>query len=1138
MKKFLLSLSVAMLSVVGAWAQEIDNAASSDEVGATVRRLEITLSGDWLNGESAEKLEQRTTMLIDLVMGYVDGAFDADQAYTEVTIKSAEGTTVTVNQSLLQQLVTGKKIDGAYYNANNKIKRLDLRDVAVTHYVGHDGSASKNANATFYTSDSTCPIEYLAMPSFDETVAGQTYSIPPYTIAWMAKLDEVVLPKNTKTVEHEGFAGVNVPTVKLNMGLEFIGNSAFYASSQISKEATLDVPSTVKYIGPGAFNFRNFSDIYFHSAQAPICPTGKVFADTNGGESCFLMFGNYTGWGGISYTANKENGGDDYKNTGVANRMNYNNNDSYWFTMIHFPASADVPNLDISSYKDETRVYNKVYGTVYYDVNNDKGNLEIGVPGKEQEYIAREKVWAFQGAYDFVGQETTALSYDGQTTGLAPSGFAAIPAEAVGKGVVDSGFEDTYRGLNYIWPCQTQYNRAYATVANGVNWDGVTKYRPVLTPEQYELMVKDGLIVKMNGTEVTVGQDITYDDAMANAYNATLQGAVHEGEAKDWYTADEALEYNAKLEGAKQAGDKYSYTDAQAYAYNANLQGAVKEGDVETTWTADDANAYNATLPGAWQAGQEIHPTAEEVLAHNANFDGAKKEGDVEPGQDAVYMTWEEYQETDAWKNLSQPDWWFNQHGESQYNQMISDLKASQWANYSNYGFPIDPCVSPKVDGFTYTAEQAAAYNAAHHPDPWTTNTVLRTVTAEEAIAHNAALDGAKHEGEAKTFYSADAAKTYNQTLPGAVTPGSYVEFTAETAAAFNATLPGAVKEGDVKETWTADAANAHNAELTGARAAGFTSKNYADPALEDYLRMIAFQSTRRCVFADNAGGGDHYDVKIPYSQAWWTICLPFDLTKAQIDKYFGVGTHVCLFNQVDRDLNPASGKPFVKFYFTDDQYSQAASENSVVLQAHVPYMIFPTISDNDAVYLKNGIPMSEYTIKPGSPVPTVIEANAGKEVEDHSEYRFIGNYDTKLPVVGEDGKVVITDVVVPQYSYIYAKKATDKGHTYKFWFTQNGNIPWGANKCIIQSTAADRGLSDQDNFFNLVEKDPAAQDAKQITILYGDDDNDEANAIDVIIVAGDGEKSEVIYNLNGQMLNGAPQRGVYIKNGKKYIAK
>lgn len=1015
MKKYLLSLFVSMLAVSGAWAQDCEW-SSSDAVGDPVRRLEVVLSGDWLNGDEVEAM---TTALIDLIMGYdaTTETFDADQAYTEVTIKSAEGTTVTVNQALVQQLITGKarpegSLSSDYPNGyaleKNHIVHLDLSDVAVTHYVGHESSSTSNGNATLFARNGgVSPVKYFAMPSFDTTVEGQTYTVPSYTTAYLEAMDELILPKNAKILEPAAFANGNFNKFKLNPGLEFIGNSAFYASSDRVGMETLDIPSSVKYIGPDAFFFRIYTDIFFHSPQAPICPVGKGLI--SGNENAMLYQDCYFGNGGFT---DKRDNAEKMTPTklGYANRENYYSNGNRWFVMVHFPSSAEMEEigetLDIPSYKDDTRVYRKVYGTIYYDASNDAGKLEIAEVGKEQEYIERGKIWAEQGSYDYVGKESTTLSY------------GSVSANKN----VDSGFEDTFRGLNYIWPSQTQYNRAYVTVANGVNWDGVTKYRPEISEAQLALMIKDGLqLKKADGNYVTVGATVTYDDAMANAYNAKLEGAVHEGEAKDWYTADEALEYNAGLDGAVKEGDTHSYSDSEAYAYNANLPGAVKAGDVKTP-------AKEWIIYDSYAAFKEANPTH---WLQESDFDAAK--ASVENG---TYNYW--------------------------------------------------------------------------------------------ALEHIAIQKGAP-----AVLYSEDDAKQYNMNLPGAVKPGDYVTFTAETAAAYNAALPGAVKAGDAKDWWSAADAIANNAALEGAREAGYTENNTVDPEISDLISMQAYQSTRRCVFAANDGGGDDYNTHVPASKAWWTICLPFDMTKDQIDEFFGKGTHVCLFNKVDREVKQLPAKSTLKFYFTDDQYPKAAKGNDVVLQAHVPYMIFPTLDGANGVedeVIK--IHMSNFYKKTGNPVGTDVVASDGQK------YRFIGNYDTKLPVMDADGNVTTTDVVVPQYSYIYAKKAGATGkHPYQFWFTQNSGIKWAPNKCIIESTDRDRGLTDQTTFFDTFDADdyPEQSNVKQMTILLGDDD---ANDIEVVFIAGDGENSEVIYNLNGQVLRTAPQNGVYIKNGKKYIAK
>ena len=67
------------------------------------------------------------------------------------------------------------------------------------------------------------------------------------------------------------------------------------------------------------------------------------------------------------------------------------------------------------------------------------------------------------------------------------------------------------------------------------------------------------------------------------------------------YSAEEAAEYNAQLEGALTAGEEL--TAEQAAAYNAAITGTEKAaGD---TLTEEEANLYNATLDGAVAEGDE-----------------------------------------------------------------------------------------------------------------------------------------------------------------------------------------------------------------------------------------------------------------------------------------------------------------------------------------------------------------------------------------------------------------------------------------------------------------------------------------------------------------------------------------------------
>ena len=171
-----------------------------------------------------------------------------------------------------------------------------------------------------------------------------------------------------------------------------------------------------------------------------------------------------------------------------------------------------------------------------------------------------------------------------------------------------------------------------------------------------------------------------YTQAQADAYNATLDGAVAPGEETGaYYTAETAAAYNAALDGAVAAGDdtgadydaagaatynaaldgainttdaydaestptkaeieavvtgtldgEGKATAAQVVEYNASLAGAVTAGD-DILYTAATAAAFNGALPGAVAADDAILYTAETAAAKNATLAGKKTTADQRP---------------------------------------------------------------------------------------------------------------------------------------------------------------------------------------------------------------------------------------------------------------------------------------------------------------------------------------------------------------------------------------------------------------------------------------------------------------------------------------------------------------------------
>ena len=338
---------------------------------------------------------------------------------------------------------------------------------------------------------------------------------------------------------------------------------------------------------------------------------------------------------------------------------------------------------------------------------------------------------------------------------------------------------------------------------------------------------------------------------------------------------------------------------------------------------------------------------------------------------------------------------------------------------------------------------------------------------------------------------------------------------------------------------------------------------------LED-LQMMAHMGTRQFPLVNDDVNVDKepekeptYPINIKGGQ-WWTICVPFDMTKAQVDEVFGANTHVCRFNKVERVVNREEKVKSIKLFFTNDVYvhkstkdangkyttstGTSVADGDIVIYAHESYMIYPTKNNDDANSMYN---ISDYTLVTGSPLPTLVKANeeftggakesASGDASWNKEYRFVGNYQTAVAVAAsEQGnsseEAVARDmknVTVPQYSYIYAqKKGTPRA---QFWFYKGTEMLWGANKCVVQATARDGGKSDFNTYFG----GNGSARAKELS-FFGTDD--EVTGIEnVEIIAGNENDTQIVYNLNGQVVNGnlnSLQKGIYIKNGKKFMVK
>lgn len=260
----------------------------------------------------------------------------------------------------------------------------------------------------------------------------------------------------------------------------------------------------------------------------------------------------------------------------------------------------------------------------------------------------------------------------------------------------------------------------------------------------------------------------------------------------------------------------------------------------------------------------------------------------------------------------------------------------------------------------------------------------------------------------------------------------------------------------------------------------------------------------------------------------WHTICLPFDMTKAQMKEAFGptddegnYNIRLCRFNKVLRVTDTENDR--LKLYFNDEQFTNA-QDDATVLKAHVSYMI--KAGKENAVSSQE-IVMKNYILASGSPLPTSVNvttsAEEGTSTQSEAQYYFIGNY-TK-------------DMRIPQYTYFFSK-ATGK---YRFEMgTSTGTNPtsgkWNAYSSVVE---ASDGEADYNKFFKT-----GSSEAKLYT-KFEDDGDKGTTGIQKITIEADGEvvsTNENVYNLNGQLVSteglGGLQKGIYILNGKKFIVK
>lgn len=340
---------------------------------------------------------------------------------------------------------------------------------------------------------------------------------------------------------------------------------------------------------------------------------------------------------------------------------------------------------------------------------------------------------------------------------------------------------------------------------------------------------------------------------------------------------------------------------------------------------------------------------------------------------------------------------------------------------------------------------------------------------------------------------------------------------------------------------------------------AGFVVGTGEGQYTEDELRKIAHMGTRRFVLVNgDSKSTPEYKITMKPGQ-WWTLCVPFNMTKKQVLDTFGADTQLCLFNKVTRDLG-VNGKNKIVLYFTQDVLKHSTknadgtkmkdangmwsadiataqdnvADDDVVLWAHESYMIKPyngEQSNQDAVFV-----VKNYEAVEGNPLPTVVQSATtvqSRQASETKEYRFVGNY-----LGNENARA--TKVTIPQYSYVYANTKSDP--VYKFRFYTGNTSTWKPNKSLVQTNDRNGGRDDYNNFFGIDKSTPLPAGSKQASVFGGENFDETTDIEDVTIVAGTDTLTPV-FNLEGKMVSsngdaaGLPA-GIYVKNGQKFMVK
>lgn len=276
----------------------------------------------------------------------------------------------------------------------------------------------------------------------------------------------------------------------------------------------------------------------------------------------------------------------------------------------------------------------------------------------------------------------------------------------------------------------------------------------------------------------------------------------------------------------------------------------------------------------------------------------------------------------------------------------------------------------------------------------------------------------------------------------------------------------------------------------------------------------------------------------------WYSICVPWPLTRYQVEETFGTTTEVCEFTKVVKHTDGS-----FSFYFTDEvQLTESGEGDNRTFEymlAYHPYMIHPSetweqvkIEGHNRMRVILGIDGTEFvegstTLRHKLVALVDSTANPVKSLAD--QFEFIGRNVNKLTDNNTEG------IAKGEYFWAYTKSNGVETNNGSFYYNKGQDIPVANTPKYVGIIKYNGGGSDP--VAASISSGSSNNGAKAVFELDDDYEYVEEPTGVRVVVHADPKQSETVrvYNINGQYVGSSLEglsKGIYIMNGKKYVVK